>query len=120
MGQARIYDDLGSVTLTTEFPYSEVDGQRYDPDLDPISAACECQRRVWSWVYQPPCEDIEGFICRCVIAAWVFVPQLRDYTMTEIAGRMGKKKQSLGRWVASFKREFPDLVKHIKHIRTCT
>ena len=115
------FDDLGQVTETVDFQYAEIDTNCFgnkQTQNDGLEAACECQRQIWAWVYQPPCEDIDGFICRCIVASWIFVPQLRDYTMTEIAGRFGKKKQSLGRWVADFKRQFHAVANHLQHLRT--
>lgn len=112
------YDDAGAVTLVSDFSYDQVDRDLgYAPQERDLEDACECQRRVWGWVYQPPCADLDGFMCRCIVACWVFVPQLRAETMTYIAGRFGKKKQSLGRWVTEFKIAFPEVSKHLQHLR---
>lgn len=119
MSFPRAYDDLGKVTLTEDFPYSQVDSDLAGRvmDMSPEEAACECQRQIWQWVYQPPCKDLDGYLCRCIIACWIFVPQLRSYTMTKLARRFAKRKQSLGRWVSDFKRTFPELSKHLEHLR---
>lgn len=82
-----------------------------------VEQACEVVRRVFQWVYQPPCNDPDGFVCRAIFACWVFVPQLRGYSMTEIAGRFGKKKQSIGRFVPSFSQTFPEVAAHLQHLR---
>lgn len=115
------WDDNKNPTLTVGFEFSAVDRGAFGVDDDHSSnardMACECQRRVWHWIYQPPCEDLDGWTCRCIVAAWIFVPQLRSYTMTRIAERFGKKKQSLGRWVADFKKEFPEVCKHLSHLK---
>lgn len=114
------YDDNKEITLTTEFPWSEVDEKVFgvvEKSPDWVESTLECQRRIWQWVYQGSCEDLDGFMCRSIVVCWVFVPVLRSYTMTEIAGRFGKKKQSLGRWVVDFKKEFPDVTAHLQHIR---
>lgn len=114
------WDDNQEVTLTTEFSYADVDralGFMVEELDEHIEDALECQRRIWSWVWQPPAEDLDGLFCRCVIACWVFVPSLRDYTMTDMAGRVGKKKQSLGRWVDDFKKTFPEITAHMQHIK---
>lgn len=100
---------------SVDFPFGEVEASIEEPDQ--FAYALEVQRRVWSWIYQPPATDLDGFFCRACVCAWVFVPELRSYSETKMAGRMGKKKQSLGRWVVDFKKQFPDLTKHLKHLR---
>lgn len=105
--------DEACPTLTAEFQYPE-DSIDAPSEMD---VALEIQRRIWAWVYQPPCEDLNGLTCRCLIACWVFVPQLREYSQSEFAGRCGKKKQSLNRWIKDFKRTFPDVTKHLQHIK---
>jgi hypothetical protein len=112
------YDDGGSVTLVSDFSYDQIDRDLgFAPAERDLDDACECQRRIWAWVYQPPCKDLDGFNCRCIVASWIFVPQLRSESMTYIAGRFGKKKQSLGRWVSDFKTAFPEVSKHLQHLR---
>lgn len=111
----------GQVTLTEDFDYASVArglGETFDEPAteDSIDLAAFQIRKLFHWVYQPPCQDLEGFTCRSIIACWIFVPQLRSYSMTEMAGRFGKKKQSLGRWVDDFKKVFPEL-KHLNHFR---
>jgi hypothetical protein len=108
------YDDAG-ITQTVDFAYGDIDPEVND-QLD-IDAVLEMHRRVWQWVYQPPCKDLDGFFCRSIIACWLFVPLLRDCSQTEIAGRFGKKKQSLNRWLCEFKVEFPELADHIQHTK---
>jgi len=111
------YDEHG-ITQVVEFAYAEVEAH-LDGDKTPeaaLEAAMELERRLNEWTYQAPCADVDGFLCRSIVRAWIFVPMLRSYTMTEIAGRFGKKKQSLGRWVDQFKRDFPE-IKHLKHMR---
>lgn len=118
MSDETKYDDAGQVTLVSDFSYDEIDERLgYAPSERDIEDALECQRRVWRWVYQPPCVDLDGFMCRCIVACWIFVPQLRSQTMTYVAGRFGKKKQSIGRWVDDFKTEFPEVSKHLQHLR---
>lgn len=100
---------------TVEFQYPD------DPIMDDEDAtkakAAEALRRLMDWAWQAPLQDIEGLVCRTVVLAWIFSPPLRSYTMTEIAGRVGKKKQSIGRAVDSFKSTFPDMAKHLRHLR---
>lgn len=111
------YDEQGSVTLTTDFSYEDVDAHLgYELPKYDFDNILECQRRIWAWVYQEN-KDLDGFLCRCIVACWIFVPTNRAQTMTYIAGRFGKKKQSLGRWVADFKKTFPEIASHLQHLR---
>lgn len=115
------YDEQG-ITLTCDFDWHQVE-QDLDGDnsnltsSDAVEAVCECQQRIWEWVYHAPCRDLNGFNCRCIIAVWVFYAPLRCYSMTEVAGRFGKKKQSLGRWMVDFKARFPEIAAHMQHVR---
>ena len=116
----NLYDDSGNVTLTCGFNWDAIDAYNFTKEdelkTEAIEIACEGYRKVWTWIYQPPCDNLDGWTCRCIIATWLFVPQLRSYTLTEIAGRFGKKKQSLDRWVQQLKQEFPELatLEHFK------
>jgi len=126
MKSERKFDDLSQVTQTVEFAYNEIDSRVFGVDAEQdkttietaLDMAIECQRQVWAWVYQPPLKDVDGFLCRATVACWVFVPHLRAYTMTEMAGRLGKKKQSLERWMADFKKQFPAVTAHLQHTLT--
>jgi hypothetical protein len=109
----QAYDEHG-VTQTVDFCYGEVEEIPINTDLDAI---LEMNRRVWQWVYQPPNKDLDGFMCRCIIACWIFCPPLREYTQTDIAARFGKKKQSLNRWIVAFKRELPEVGQHLQHTK---
>lgn len=122
MKSNRSWDENSQATLTCDFPFADVAANlgEIDPDAkrdDVTELVCEEFRRVYSWIYQPPCKDMDGFICRSIIGAWVFIPEIRSLTLTEIAGRFGKHKQSLGRWVDDFKRQFPEITNHMQHIR---
>ena len=88
--------------------------QSQDPDH---SEAAEAIRKLMAWIWQAPLGNPEGLLCRTTIVCWIFLPMLRGYTMTEMAGRIGKKKQSLGRWAAHFKQTFPEVAQHIQHLR---
>jgi len=111
------YDENSLKTLTTDFPFHELDCEALDAKEEAMEMACEAAHRVWEWIYQPACKDLDGFTCRCIVACWVFVPMLRGYSMTDIASRFGKHKQSLGRWVDDFKLQFPEVAKHLAHLR---
>jgi hypothetical protein len=72
---------------------------------------------IFLWIYQPPCQDMNGFFCRNLIACWIFIPDLRECSMTTMAKTFAKKKQSLGRWVANVKLTFPEL-NRLEHFRS--
>jgi hypothetical protein len=112
----------GQVTLTEDFDYAKVSralGETWEePEVnDDIHVKAQDLAKLFQWHYQGECKDLDGWNCRAIILDWIFVPQLRSYSMTEMAGRFGKKKQSLGRWVDDFKKTFPEL-KHLSHFRT--
>ena len=100
-----------------DFPYAQVDRDLgWSPNDDEFDLTLEAQRRIWLWVWQGDNRDMEGWSCRCAIMCWVFCDQLRSNSLSKMAKRIGKKKQSLGRWVEDFKREFPLVAKQIKHL----
>ena len=112
------FEDDGTQTLTCEFNYAELDPAEPDQN-DAIYLACEECRRVFEWMWQPQPTGFpnrDGLFVRSIIVAWVFVPQLRSYSMTHMASAFGLKKQSLGRWTDDFKRTFPEL-KKLQHFR---
>lgn len=116
--EQRFFDDNSQTTLTVDFDWASVDMDAVAMQMEnQFDLALEAQRKVWAWVYQPPCKDLDGFLCRCIVVTWVFVPQLRSYSITDIAGRFGKKKQSIDRWVADFKKVFPEITDHLQHLR---
>ena len=100
-----------------DFPYDQVDRDLglIKPE-DEYELTVEVQRRIWLWVWQGDNRDLEGWLCRCAIMCWVFCDQLRSTSMSKMAKRIGKKKQSLGRWVDDFKREFPLIAKQMKQM----
>jgi hypothetical protein len=123
------YDDLSQVTQTVDFSYEEIDrrfgvAHLHEEQLEKLSEAdvekvCEMHRRIWDWVGQDCFKNLDGFNDRSIIAAWVFCSSLKWETksMTDLAGRFGKKKQSLGRWVDDFKKQFPEVANHMQHVR---
>jgi len=118
----RAWDDNSSATLTVDFDYDQIDRNLHPHDPDTcseraIDAASSVLQRAFAWVWQGDCANLDGLVCRAAVVCWIFVPQLRPYTMTEMAGRLGKKKQSLERWVSDFKVRFPEIknLQHMKH-----
>lgn len=99
----------------------DFDWDAIEPAPEPSDAsntACEMFSRLMDWVWQAPCEDLDGLTVRTTVACWIFVPALRSYTLTEMAKRSGKKKQSLHRWTTDFKRSFPEVARHLQHLKT--
>lgn len=110
MSHQNNFYDVGEVTLTTNFAYGEVAEKLGEPPEQTernLEDLVEINRRIWQWVYQPPCKDIDGFNCRCIVASWIFVPEIRIESMTYISGRFGKKNSpSADGWQTS-KSNFP-------------
>jgi hypothetical protein len=82
-----------------------------------ITAAIKLQEPIWRWVYDSDIIDLDGFDCRSIVACWMFYHPIEEYSMTTIAGRFGKQKQSLHRAFTSFKQEFPNLTKYLAHTK---
>jgi len=57
-------------------------------------------------------KDPRGLLIRSAAVCWIFCDELHPLTLTQMAQQFDLDKQSLGRWLESFKQEFP-------HIRTC-
>ena len=122
------FDDLSQITQTVDFAYADVDRDVFGVTeqenplerCEPRSAemTCECMRKLMQWVHQDECKDLDGLACRCIVLIWVFIPIMaHTYTMTAIAARYGKKKQSIERWTRDFKKEFPDIARHHPHLK---
>ncbi len=114
------YDEQSHITQTVDFAYDEIDrrfGVAHLHHESPIEIAGEGMRALMSWAWQDACKNWDGFQCRCSVLAWIFHPPLRELSMTEMAGRIGKKKQSLGRWVEDFKKQFPQVASKLQHIK---
>ncbi|MCU0772368.1 MAG: hypothetical protein MUE94_11465 [Verrucomicrobia bacterium] len=110
---------LSERAVTVDFPFEEVyarlDGP---PPPDPHEQAAECLRHLFRWVNSGASfRDCAGFVTRSAIVSWIVCPENHALSMTDVAGRFGKKKQSLGRWVDDFKLQFPQLCQHAHHLR---
>jgi hypothetical protein len=80
------------------------------------------------WVYQAGAKNPNGVLIRSIALCWVLLPNLKHLSQTEMAGKFGLEKESLGRWVAGektkekrvmegkpLKEEFPGLkISHLK------
>lgn len=71
--------------------------------------------RLKSWDFQNGMKDPHGLMIRSAVSAWAVVPLLEPLNLTQLAEGLGLKKQSLGRWVDQFKRDFPNI--RNKHMR---
>jgi hypothetical protein len=72
--------------------------------------------RLKSWDFQDGLKYKEGLMIRSAVSAWAVVPDIRLFTLTQLSLGLGLEKQSLGRWVDRFKRDFP-LIRN-DHMRT--
>lgn len=70
----------------------------------------------WGYNFKADHLDSNGMLIRFAILAWLFVPELQDSSLSKFARGIGKKKQSLGRWVIDFKREFPAISAINRHL----
>jgi hypothetical protein len=108
------FDEDSRLIATTSFPYDEVDRDLglFEPDSPEkydLDAASEAIRRLLRWLFQNGPRNPEGLQIRAVVLCHIFLPELRPMTLTQMAGCMGKHKQSLGRWQDQFKRDFPNI-----------
>jgi hypothetical protein len=119
------YDDNGEPVAISHFDFDAV--ERHLGELTTASRRVEhltqaeldnavaTFQRLMQWIWQSGMRNDEGLKIRSIIACWVFLPELRPMTLTELARGFGKKKQSLGRWVHHFKRQFKF---HTPHMRS--
>lgn len=68
--------------------------------------------RVLDWMWQKAMSDPDGFKIRSIVVGWVISKRMRTMTLTQIATGFGLEKQSLGRWVDQWKRDFPTIKNH--------
>lgn len=114
----------GAITPAVEFDYDLVEQNLFGPkavkELKKISskdieAARQAFRILLQWVFQNGMKNPDGLKIRTIICCWIYLEELRPMTLTELAIGFGMKKQSLGRWVDEFKKDFPDV--RIPHMR---
>jgi hypothetical protein len=124
--------ETGGVTLC-ECPSSieraisvEFDWDAIEPIPEPCHdhSAIEVLQRMqqlmrWGYNFKADHLDSNGMLIRFAILAWIFVPELQDSSLSKFSRGLGKKKQSLGRWITDFKQEFPAIAainKHLEHL----
>mgnify|MGYP003335549382 CR=1 FL=1 len=114
------FDDLGAVTATVDFAYDEIDRRVFNHEIsdEDYAMAGQCLHKIMAWIYQNGGKPQEGFICRAILACWAFCPELHGESITSIANQHGKHKQSLGRAVDDFKKEFPEVAKRLPHLKS--
>ena len=110
------FDQEGQPEATTDFPYDEIDRRLSDPESPPTRVDGEGRllKTVLEWVADKVPRHGNGLEIRATIAAWIFLPYLRGYTMTELAAMIGRDKQSVGRWVDDFRKSFPGVLPNSK------
>lgn len=114
----------GELVPIEQFDYDAVDRDLFD--LDPkelagftqkeIDAAFKMHDALMRWMWQNGMRNENGLQIRASILCWIFIPELRPMTETDLARVFGKDKQSLNRWVVHFKKFFPFIkVPHFKN-----
>lgn len=116
------HDDNHEVVESVDFPYDEIDrrltgvfynGDDGEPDH---SLAGQAMARIMEWVWQGGPKNMDGMTIRSTVACWIFIKHLHALNLTQMAAMVNKDKQSLGRWVDEFKKEFPQV--KTEHMRT--
>ena len=115
------FDDHGEVTGVEEFDYDLVE-RRLSADLgspecqeelskltpEEVESGLKLFRCLVRWLWQDGMKNANGLTIRSIIVCWIFIEELHPMTLTQMArGFGGRHKQSLGRWIDSFKRLFP-------------
>ncbi len=108
------FDEGGHLTQAVDFDYEEIDRRlgHIEPapqGLSPIDfeRAARALNRLKEWEFQDGKDNVDGLQIRAIITCWTFIPRLQHDSLTTLASRFGKHKQSFGRWHDSFKRTFP-------------
>jgi hypothetical protein len=111
------HEEDGHLVGVSQFDYDAVERSLFDvspaDDLTEITpleleAAQRAFSRLLAWIWQDGMKNPDGVKIRAIILCWIFLKHLRPMTLTELAMGYGMKKQSLGRWVDQFKRDFPE------------
>ncbi len=106
------YDSDGSLVPTEGFRYDELDGESQSERSIDSETAIALLSTVMRWLWDGAnvrCKS-DGLRMRALVLCWIFLPELRIKSETQLAHEYGKKhKQSIGRQVAKFKSDFPYL-----------
>ena len=79
-----------------------------------LEAAIKVIDRLMCWIWANGMKNPEGVKVRAIVVCWAILKPLRVFSLTGIAQCYGKKKQSLGRWVDQFKKDFKFLSPHMR------
>jgi hypothetical protein len=115
------FNENGERVGIAEFDYDQVEQDLggYFPRKEQftakeIDAAVKVIDRVLIWVWQNGMRNPEGIKIRAIVVCWILLKPLRPFSLTMISQLYGKKKQSLGRWVDQFKRDFKFITPHMR------
>lgn len=120
----KAHGEDGRVIPTADFDYEAVDtnlfGENSAADLceltqEEVDRAIKVLRVLLQWVWQNGMKNVDGLKIRSIIMCWIFLKELRPLTLTQLATGFGLKKQSVGRWVDQFKKDFKRV--RISHMR---
>ena len=110
------FDEASHQTQIVDFDFAQVDRDLSDEiPLDlraiPLTTANErtitVMSRMLEWLCQMVPKNQSGMEIRATILCWIFLPHLRNLSLTQVAAMIGRDKQSIGRWHDDFKRVFP-------------
>jgi hypothetical protein len=117
------FDDQCQRVGIVDFDYEQVDRMLSEEEIKAVSkipqadleAAEQAFRVLVKWIFQRGMRCREGVSARAIICCWIYLSELRHLSLTEMATAFGLHKQSLGRWVTIFKRDFPNVrLPHMK------
>lgn len=114
--QDAAHGEDGRIVPSEEFNYEVIErnvfGQNPDAELsaftqEEVDRALKVLRMLLEWIWQDGMKNADGVKIRAIIVCWIFLKELRPMNLTEMARGFDLKKQSLGRWVDQFKKDFP-------------
>jgi hypothetical protein len=115
------FDENGARVGIAQFDYDQVDQDLtgYFPRAEKfttkeIEAAVKVIDRLLIWIWQNGTRHPEGVKIRAIVVCWILLKPLRPFSLTHVSKLYGKKKQSLGRWVDQFKRDFGFITPHMR------
>lgn len=110
------FGENGERVLAEDFDYNLFDGVREEvaaeaANLSPaeMETALKLFEHLLRWQWQSGMRNPDGVKIRAIICCWIFLKVLRPMTLTQLAHHYGMDKQSLGRWVDQFKKDFPQI-----------
>lgn len=118
-GDLRLGEN-GERIPVADFDYDAVDKSSQESNSQrEIDNAIKAFEKLLQWILQDGMNNPNGVKIRALVCCWIFLKVLRPQSLTEFARSYGMQKQSLGRWVDDFKRQFPDIkTVHMRHDAT--